>query len=209
MSEGPVLLRLENVEKQYGTRKVLAVQECKLSTGDRIQLSGANGSGKSTLLRVIAGVTPVSRGRVHRSPEINRMVVGYVPQTGGLYGDMTLRQNLAIYSRIYATQPSRPAEESWFIRDTSLVSFLDVPVSDMSGGIRRLASFACVLSAGPHALLLDEPASELDIDHARQIYGCLEMLRDAMSFMIVSTHEPGKLNFLNREILMVKGEISR
>ena len=202
-----VLLRMANVEKQYGARKVLSVKDFALAAGDRILLLGANGSGKSTLMRIIAGVTRISRGRLERSAELERMVIGYVPQAGGLYGDMTLRQNLAIYSRLYGTQPSRPAEDTWFIRDTTLASFIDVQVDDMSGGIRQLATFACVLSAGPHALLLDEPSSELDTDHARQIFECLATLRDAMAFIIVSSHEGRSLDFLNRRIVMSKGEM--
>jgi len=202
-----MLLRMANVEKQYGARKVLSVQDFALAAGDRILLLGANGSGKSTLMRIIAGVTLISRGRLERSAELARMVIGYVPQAGGLYGDMTLRQNLAIFSRLYGTQPSRRAEDAWFVRDTSLASYIDVPVSDMSGGIRQLAAFACVLSAGPHALLLDEPSSELDTEHAHQIYECLAALRDAMAFIIVSSHESRSLDFLNRRIVMAKGRI--
>jgi ABC-type multidrug transport system ATPase subunit len=207
MTERAVLLRMSNAEKLYGARKVLSVRDFALKSGDRILLLGANGSGKSTLLRIIAGVTRISRGLIVRSPELDRMVIGYVPQAGGLYGDMSLRQNLAIFSRLYGTQPSRPAEDTWFIRDTSLASYVDVQVSDMSGGIRQLATFACVLSAGPHALLLDEPSSELDADHARQIYECLAMLRDAMAFIIVSSHEVRNLDFLSRRIVMTKGQM--
>src|SRR5215470_1831531 len=125
MSENGILLRMADVEKQYGDRKVLSVRDFALAAGDRILLMGANGSGKSTLLRIIAGVTLISRGRLERSPELARMVIGYVPQAGGLYGDMTLRQNLAVFSRLYGTQPGRPAEDTWFVRDTSLASFID------------------------------------------------------------------------------------
>jgi ABC-type multidrug transport system ATPase subunit len=207
MSEDGILLRMADVEKQYGARKVLSVKDFALAAGDRILLMGANGSGKSTLMRIIAGVTLISRGRLKRSPEFARMVIGYVPQAGGLYGDMTLRQNLAVFSRMYGTQPGRPAEDAWFVRDTSLASFIDVQVSDMSGGIRQLAAFACVLSAGPHALLLDEPSSELDTDHARQIYESLAALREAMAFIIVSSHESRNFDFLNRKIVMAKGQI--
>lgn len=199
---------MTNVEKSYGARKAVAVDGFTLSTGDHILLVGANGSGKSTFLRIVAGVTPISRGVMQRSPELSQMVVGYVPQSGGIYADMTLRQNLAIFSHMYATQPSRPAEELWLVRDTSLSSFIDVPVGEMSGGIQQLASFACVLSGGPHALLLDEPTSELDPTHARQIFECLELLRGALAFLIVSSHESRDTSFLNRKIVMTNGRIA-
>jgi sulfate transport system ATP-binding protein len=199
---------MSEVKKRYGKREVLAIEEFELAEGDRILLSGANGSGKSTLLRILAGVTPITNGRLERSPQLASMVVGYVPQAGGLYGDMTLRQNLAIYSRMYDTQPSRAAEEVWFVRDSSLKAFVDVPVGVMSGGIHQLAAFACVLSAGPQALLLDEPSSELDSAHSGQIYEWLALLRDSMSFLIVSSHESRSFDFLNRHVRMEGGRVA-
>ena len=135
------------------------------------------------------------------------MVIGYMPQAGGLYADMTLRQNLQIFSHMYDLQPSRPAEDTWFVRETALLPFIDMPVAEMSGGIQQLAIFACVLSAGPHALVLDEPDSELDTTHVGQIYDCLAELGGAMDFLIVSSHFPRKLEFVNRSIVMANGRI--
>lgn len=207
MNDRPILLRMTNVEKRYGKRRVLSVEDFELADGDHILLSGANGSGKSTLLRVIANLTPISRGSIARSAALVNMVVGFVPQAGGLYGDMTLRQNLAVYAKMYDTQPARPAEDIWLVRDTSLRSFIDVPVGVMSGGIHQLAAFACVLAAGPHALLLDEPASELDATHSAQIYDCLSQIRDSLNFIVVSSHESRRFDFVNRHVTMKDGSI--
>jgi ABC-type multidrug transport system ATPase subunit len=207
MNDRRILLRMARVEKRYGRRKVLAIDDFQLAAGDRILLTGANGSGKSTLLRVLAGVTPISRGELHRSPDLSQMVVGYVPQSGGLYSDMTLRQNLAIFSRMYDTQPGRPAEDVWFVRDTVLRSFIDIRVGEFSGGMHQLATFACVISAGPHALLLDEPTSELDSVHAGQIHDCLALLCQGVEFIILSSHEARDFNFITRRLVMEDGRI--
>jgi ABC-type multidrug transport system ATPase subunit len=205
MSDKPILLGLYGVEKRYGRRQALAIDRLEVAAGDRILLSGTNGSGKSTLLRILAGVSVISRGRIERAAEFRNMVIGYVPQLGGLYADMTLRQNLHIYARMYDTQPIRQPEELWLIRDTSLRSFVDVPVGAMSGGIHQLAAFACVLSAGPHALLLDEPASELDAANATLIYDCLASVRQSLAFLIVSSHENRSYDFVTRQIVMKDG----
>jgi ABC-type multidrug transport system ATPase subunit len=204
-----VLLRLEHVEKRYGARTVLSVSGFELRRGDCVLLAGHNGSGKSTLIRIIAGVSPVSRGRVERSSEFDDIVIGLVPQGGCLYADMTLRQNLAVFSSLYRSQPSRPAEETWFIRDTSLKSYIDVRAGEMSGGIRQLATFACVLSAGPHALLLDEPSSELDAAHAQLLYDWLAKLRSTMTFIVMSSHDSNHPGFHSRTVVLEKGAIAR
>jgi ATPase subunit of ABC transporter with duplicated ATPase domains len=61
------LLEIERGEKRYGKRLVVNIDRFDLNRGDRILLLGENGSGKSTLLRVLAGITPLSRGRITRS----------------------------------------------------------------------------------------------------------------------------------------------
>src|SRR5258708_17058482 len=95
LAETSVLIRLNDVQKWYGARRGLAIDEFVINGGDNVLLIGANGSGKSTLLRVVAGITLPTSGTVDRTA-LARITIAYVPQGGGLYGDMTLRENLTI-----------------------------------------------------------------------------------------------------------------
>jgi ABC-type multidrug transport system ATPase subunit len=207
MTDKPTLLTMHSVTKRYGARDVLCIDRFRLFHGDCILLTGANSSGKSTFLRVLSRIATPSTGLLVWAPDSANINIGYIPQTGGLYADLTLRQNLIIYSRLVGAQSVRQPEDAWFIRDTSLRSYMDTRVEEMSGGIRQMATFACVLSAGPHALVLDEPTSELDHLHARQVYECLSILKRALSFVILSSHESQEFEFITRWLVMRDGRL--
>jgi ABC-type multidrug transport system ATPase subunit len=121
---------------------------------------------------------------------------------------LTIRQNLNVYCRLYGVdQLPSPADEP-FIRGTSLVSFMDTPVSHLSGGLQKLSVLACLLAIRPDGLPLDEPSSDLDDHHSRHLYDTLERQSDTLAFIIVSTHETSNTAFLNRRITLKKGEIT-
>jgi ABC-type multidrug transport system ATPase subunit len=208
MTNATPLLNIVQGKKRYGSRTVLNIDQFSLNRHDRIVLLGENGSGKSTLLRVLAGVAPLSRGHITRSRDMANMRIGFVPQAGGLYDDLTIRQNLDVYCRLYGVAEIRSPADEPFIRSTSLVSYMDTPVSHLSGGIQKLSVLACVFAICPHGLLLDEPSSDLDDHHSRHLYDMLERLSEKLAFVVVSTHESRNTAFLTRRVTMKKGEIT-
>ncbi|MGE5218162.1 MAG: ATP-binding cassette domain-containing protein [Chloroflexota bacterium] len=199
------LLQITKVQKRYRGRTVLSIDSFALAEGDKINLQGRNGSGKSTFLRLLAGISAPTSGQLGATDAFRHLTVGYVPQAGGLYEDMTLRQNLAIFSRLYCNRP--PLENDEILAEAGLARFLDVPVGVLSGGFQKLAALTCALAGRPNALLLDEPTVDLDKQHARQIHDILEKLVSTLSFIVVSSHDAPVFPFLARNVVLIDGHI--
>jgi ABC-2 type transport system ATP-binding protein len=199
------LIKMNNVEKRYGHRVAITVDELTIYSGDRLLLLGPNGSGKSTLLRLLAGISRPTSGRVMFVGS-RRIAIGFVPQAGGLYGDMTVRQNLRIFHQIFNTSGTGTFVENEFIVASGLNRILDVPVDELSGGAKKLAMLACVLTSAPNGLLLDEPADALDREHASHVFSILHALA-TVEFLIVSSHRTEGLEFLERRVLISDGHV--
>ena len=184
---------------------MLDIGNFELLVGEKILIVGANGSGKSTLLRLIAGISTVSEGRVERSKELRTMRIGFVPQSGGLYEDLTLWQNFEVFRRLYGMEPDYSLSNTWLGECGSLDTVKNIPVGQMSGGIKQLATIACVLSFRPDSLLLDEPASDLDVVHRKQLSKLLADLAPALAFLLISAHDTHGFDFFDRKISMSDG----
>ena len=123
-----------------------------------VGLIGANGSGKTTLIRMLLGLLAPTAGRVRLFGEPpsrrTRARLGYVPQSLGLYEDLTVAENLAFSAAAYGS------------RDATLEGDLaqagDTLVGDLPLGLRRRAAFAIALGHHPDLLVLDEPTSGVD-----------------------------------------------
>ncbi len=206
MTNSSALIIMKNVEKRYGRRLVLVIDDFTISSGDRVLLLGRNGSGKSTLLRLLAGISRPSSGKLARPRQVT---IGYAPQAGGLYPDMTLRDNLAIFHRLYGGKSAERLVAHQFIGDTGLGPLIDVQVGELSGGFRKLAALACVLaSSTPEALLLDEPTADLDEKHASLVIDVLQRESAKLAFLVVSSHPTHGLDFLKRRVFIENGRIT-
>jgi len=155
------LLSLRNVTKSYGPQRVLAIDSLDLHRHESILLHGRNGFGKSTLLRILGGISGIASGSISRHPMLSRLRLGYLPQTGGLYADLTVRENLRLRRRLYGLV-NMPPDGAWYIEELRLERYLDRRVSELSGGFQRLAGIAATLHSSPGWLLLDEPLNSVD-----------------------------------------------
>jgi ABC-type multidrug transport system ATPase subunit len=161
MTSKEELIRLEAIGKRYGHQSVLQIDRLAFYEGDRIILTGPNGSGKSTLLKLLAGVAPVDGGRICWARDLRDCVVGYVPQSGGLYGDLTVEENLHVRLGLHGMKPT-DLRRLRHVRTLGLLSVLGKRFAELSGGYQRLATIAAALVVEPAWLLLDEPFSGMD-----------------------------------------------
>ena len=200
------LIRLAGVEKRYGSQLVLRIDELTVWQGDRIALVGSNGSGKSTLLRILAGVSPVGEGEARWAPELEGEPLGYVPQSGGLYGELTVQDNLELRRRLYGLTP-RDVGEQPFLRLFGLTPFLQKPFSQLSGGYQRLAVVASALHVDPTWVLLDEPIAGVDSPKAAQVSHALDRLGERLRLLIITEQSPGSFSSPNRVIEVRDGRL--
>jgi ATP-binding cassette subfamily F protein uup len=177
------LLTFQNVEKSFGTRRVLTGASFAVHEGDRIGLVGVNGSGKSTMLRMlVAGEDPdpndlPDEGLITRRRELS---FAYVPQEPFLDGAKTVLATL---------QASAGGPEEYEIRGLSAALQLPRPdalVGRLSGGERRRVALACALLARPEMLVLDEPTNHLD---ARTTVWLESRLSSFPGTLILVTHD--------------------
>lgn len=181
MAEVP-LLRLEGIAKRFkgarrGAPPVEALRNVSLvlKPGSRLGLVGPDAGGKTTLMRVLAGLVQVDDGTVEllgRAPaQLDRSQVGYMPQSGALYGELTVAQNLALYARLRGIEPQdNPERMDHLYRLTGLAPFRDRPVAKLSGGMRQKLALACAVVAAPRLMLLDEPSVGVDPVSRQEIW---------------------------------------
>lgn len=190
-----LLLEFDGAQKRYGEVLALSVQRFELRQGARILVHGGNGSGKSTLLRVIAGITQLSAGTLTRGPEYLRLRVVLVPQNGGVFPHLTVREHLEIWGRLYDRRVADPAISPHIAR-LGLLNLLERRVRDLSGGFQRLVALASALCVNPDGLLLDEPFNGLDVRKTEDLASSLERLAPRLAFMLVTGHRESPLPFL-------------
>jgi ABC-type multidrug transport system ATPase subunit len=178
------VVTLTNVTKSYGRQLVLEIERLELARGACVVLSGANGSGKSTLLRLLAGISRPDTGRVERSHSLRSLVIGYVPQSGGLYDDLPLEQNLQVRRRLFG-RLAAPGSSS-VVALLELEPLLKKRFADLSGGYQRLAAVAAAVDVRPSWLLLDEPFSGMDEMKRDHVTTLLSEVRPGLELLVLT-----------------------
>lgn len=186
MTNADSAIALKNVAKFYGKqRHVVLIEQLSLPQGGSVLLHGRNGSGKSTLLRILARVSTTDRGDVDHSARLLQGRLGYLPQSGGLYPELSLRDNLRLRRQLYGLRDIRP-ESVWYVRELGLIQFLPRRVSELSGGFQRLAAIAATLHIEPTWLLMDEPLSGVDAEMRGDLLGWFTELAREMDLFVVA-----------------------
>jgi len=185
------MIEVRNLTKRYGQRVALADVSLTFRRGEVTLLLGANGAGKSTLLRCLLGITdydgaisvdgldPMDDGCAVRA------AVGYMPQSGGLHVDLTVRETMTFYARVRQSPIERGVR---LLHEAALAEHLDARVGDLSGGMRQRLGFALALLPDPPILVLDEPSSSLDLASRRWLAMRLHAAAAEGRTVIVSTH---------------------
>ena len=168
------LLRLEKISVFFGKRKILEDLSLNLNQGEILGLLGPNGVGKSTIFNIIIGLLKPNYGSVFiekknvtQDPIFYRTKnykIGYVPQHGGYFHDLTLLENLNAIGEILVKEKNlRDSKVSDLISRFELESLTNVKARFLSGGQRKKLIIALALLGNPKLLLLDEPFAALDI----------------------------------------------
>ena len=168
------LLRLEKISVYFGKRKILEDLNFSLNQGEILGLLGPNGVGKSTIFNIIIGLLKPNYGsifiekkNVTQDPIFFRtknFKIGYVPQHGGYFHDLTLGENLKAISEIVIKDKKlREERVNLLISKFELESLQNIKAEFLSGGQKKRLVISLALLSNPKILLLDEPFAALDI----------------------------------------------
>ena len=168
------LLRLEKISLYFGKRKILEDLSLNLNQGEILGLLGPNGVGKSTIFNIIIGLLKPNYGSVFiekknvtQDPIFYRTKnykIGYVPQHGGYFHDLTLRENLkAISELVIENKKLRDEKINLLISKFELEPLQNIKAEFLSGGQKKRLVISLALLSNPKILLLDEPFAALDI----------------------------------------------
>jgi heme ABC exporter ATP-binding subunit CcmA len=177
-----------------------------------VGLFGQNASGKSTLLRVLAGLLEPTSGEVtwngtplNSSGEGLRARIGYAGHASGLYLRLSIRENLALFARLYGVLPQR-VDIALDMLD--LTSRAATPVGRLSAGFKRRAGVARALLHEPDMLLLDEPYAHLDDEASDAVSEAIRSWRAPGRTAVIATHGAKRIKqFTDARVVLQRGRV--
>ncbi len=187
-----VVLEVEQLAKAFRGQTALAGVSFRLSRGEVLAVVGPNGAGKSTLLRCIVGLARVDGGSVRvagtdmaRRPKEARRSLGYLPQEPAFPGDMTVGEAAEFFASLRQLDPGEPARA---LEEARLEGEVRKRVAELSGGMRRRLALAIAALGRPPLLILDEPASGLDVTAKSELREFIRRYRGEGRSVLFATH---------------------
>ena len=168
------IIKFENISLAYGNRLILDNINFNINEGQIFGMLGPNGVGKSTIFNLITGLITARTGKIKIAGEdvtnypiylrTKKFKVGYVPQYGGFFNDLTLHDNLKAISEIVIDKKSYRTERiNYLISKFELDNLKDIKAKFLSGGQKKKLVIALSLISQPKVLLLDECFAALDV----------------------------------------------
>src|SRR5690606_7391092 len=214
MASSP-LIQTHSLVKVFGLVPVLKKLDLSIERGECVALLGPNGSGKSTLLRLLSGLSKPTSGTITiggwelpREAAAVRAQIGMVSHKPLLYENLTARENLRFFARLYNLDDADRRIAHGLDR-VGLSKRGDDLTRTFSRGMLQRLSIARALLHDPHVLLLDEPYTGLDVDAAATLDALLRDAHAGGHTLIMTTHELDRAATLaTRALILSRGKIA-
>ncbi len=213
---GSSVVTLDNLGHRFGAVAALDGISFAVRQGELFGIVGPDGSGKTTTLRILAGVLRPTSGdaivagvSVRQDPEGVKHGIAYMSQRFGLYGDLTVEENIHFYARLYQVPArERDARIERLYGFSRLGPFAGRLAGKLSGGMKQKLSLCCALIHQPEVLLLDEPTFGVDPISRRDLWLIVhEMVAHGMT-AIVSTAYLDEAERCDRVAMLQSGTLA-
>ena len=211
------LIEARGLHTHYGASHILRGIDFTVGTGETVGLMGRNGMGKSTLLKSLMGIVKPSGGSVQikgremtgaSTYEVARMGLAYVPEGRGIFGNLSVRENL-----VMAARASSKGQRDWTLERVletfpRLAERLNHGGQQLSGGEQQMLTIGRALMTNPDLLILDEATEGLAPLIAREIWRICGLIRESgISSVIVDKNWKHVTQITDRNVILVKGEV--
>lgn len=193
----PPIIHAYNLTRRFGSLEAVNSLNLKIAQGEIFGLLGPDGAGKTTTLRLLCGLLDPSEGQmrvagydVAHNPESVRDNIGYMPQRFSLYGDLTVKENLAFYADLFGiSKDERDHAMENLLKMTRMAAFTKRQASRLSGGMKQKLALMCTLLHHPRVLFLDEPTSGVDPVSRRDFWAILyQLVKDGMTVLVTTAY---------------------
>ena len=212
-----MMLKIDSLTVAYGSKTVLHNISFNVQPGEILALIGPNGAGKSTLIRAISGVIAIKSGNIFSNGENlaslatkeRAKILSVVPQARQLGGAFSVEQAVMMGRTPYLSwlgQESKAdqAAVKLALEQTSLETFADRPISQLSGGEQQRVLLARALAQSTPILLLDEPTNHLDLQHQTNLLSIVKNLaKDKNLTVLVAMHDLNLVSFFADKVALL------
>lgn len=206
-----------NLRRRFGDVEAVRGVSFEVKRGEVFGLVGPDGAGKTTVLRLLCGLLDPDEGSasvagldVSQHPAAVRDRIGYMAQKFGLYGDLSVEENMDFYADLFGLPASeaKPLKQR-LLEMTRMAPFADRPAAKLSGGMKQKLSLMCTLLHKPEVLILDEPTNGVDPLSRRDFWLILEeLVREGLT-VLVATAYLDEAERCHRVALLHEGKIIR
>jgi ABC-2 type transport system ATP-binding protein len=211
------IIRTVNLTRRFDAMTAVDRLNIEIARGEIFGLVGPDGAGKTTTMRLLCGLLDPTEGEawvaghnVAREPEAVKDQIGYMAQRFGLYGDLTVDENMFFYADLFGLPKSeRDPLIQRLLRMTRMEPFRARRAANLSGGMKQKLALTCTLLHHPQVLFLDEPTNGVDPVSRRDFWAILyQLVRDGLT-VFVTTAYLDEAERCNRVGLMNQGRMIR
>lgn len=214
MSAG-IAIDIRELSRTFGSVTAVSGLTLAVGRGELFGLVGPDGSGKTTTLRMLAGILTPSAGdatvagcSLRKEPERLKGAIAYMSQRFGLYGDLTVLENLDFYADLFEVPGAeRAARIRRLLEFSGLTPFGRRIADKLSGGMKQKLGLACALIHQPDIVLLDEPTNGVDPVSRRDFWQILYVMLKEGVTILMTTAYLDEAERCNRIGLMYQGRL--